>query len=413
VNRVLLIAFHFPPMSGSSGVHRTLKFASYLLEHGWEAAVLTANPRVHPNVSEDRLAEVPDALRVFRSFALDAAKDLSIFGRYPRFLSLPDRWMSWRYFAVPAGRRIIRRFKPDVIWSTHPIASAHQIAMSLARSNGLPWVADFRDPMTEADFPPDERLREHLRRLEGKVVARADRLVFTAPGTMQMYQDRYPEKDRRQMSIIENGYDEEAFTAAGPVMSVRDVSRPIVLLHSGLLYPSERDPTQFFKALAELREQRVVSPRVLQVVLRATGHDAFLRSVLQDLDLEDIVILKPPLPHRKAVAEMLRSDGLLLLQAANCNHQVPAKMYEYFYARKPILALTDPAGDTAAILQNCGYTNIARIDDSSDIKQRLMGFLGEIDKGRVVIADDDTIARYSRRAQAGQLSNLLRCLVHK
>jgi len=50
---------------------------------------------------------------------------------------------------------------------------------------------------------------------------------------------------------------------------------------------------------------------------------------------------------------------LLLLQASNCNSQIPAKVYEYLRAGKPILALTDPEGDTATLLRNLGINTIA------------------------------------------------------
>ena len=36
MKQVLMIAFHFPPYSGGSGIHRTLKFTRYLPEFGWE-----------------------------------------------------------------------------------------------------------------------------------------------------------------------------------------------------------------------------------------------------------------------------------------------------------------------------------------------------------------------------------------
>jgi len=42
--RLLLIAFHFPPLQGSTGVHRSLAFARYLGQHGWEVTVLTVTP---------------------------------------------------------------------------------------------------------------------------------------------------------------------------------------------------------------------------------------------------------------------------------------------------------------------------------------------------------------------------------
>ena len=64
----------------------------------------------------------------------------------------------------------------------------------------------------------------------------------------------------------------------------------------------------------------------------------------------------------RALAEQLAADGLLLFQAANCNHQIPAKLYEYLRAGRPILALTDAAGNTAATLRGAplNHTGVMR-----------------------------------------------------
>ena len=43
-NKVLVIAYYFPPM-GLSGVQRTLKFVKYLPDFDWQPVVLTSNPR--------------------------------------------------------------------------------------------------------------------------------------------------------------------------------------------------------------------------------------------------------------------------------------------------------------------------------------------------------------------------------
>ena len=45
MKKVLMVAYHFPPLAGSSGIQRTLRFAQQLPEFGWEPIVLTAHPR--------------------------------------------------------------------------------------------------------------------------------------------------------------------------------------------------------------------------------------------------------------------------------------------------------------------------------------------------------------------------------
>ena len=106
--RILLVAFHFPPIKASSGLERTLALTRHLPALGWEPLVLSASPRAYPAVSEERISQIPPDIVVRRPFARDASRTLSIAGRYPRWATLPDRWLSWMMGAVPVGLSMIR-----------------------------------------------------------------------------------------------------------------------------------------------------------------------------------------------------------------------------------------------------------------------------------------------------------------
>ena len=106
---------------------------------------------------------------------------------------------------------------------------------------------------------------------------------------------------------------------------------------------------------------------------------------------------------------MLRADGLLVLQASNCNEQVPAKIYEYMRARRPIVCLSDPAGDTAAVLSGSGVTRIAPLDDAAQIASLLEAFLGGARSGfSAERAQVDLASRWNRSAALARL--LEQCL---
>jgi hypothetical protein len=184
-------------------------------------------------------------------------------------------------------------------------------------------------------------------------------------------------------------------------------SARITLLHSGIIYRSERDPTQFFAALAALRSKGVVSADNLQLILRASGSEADFQGQVTRLGIADIVRFEAAIDYVAALREMLTVDGLVLLQAANCNSQIPAKLYEYLRARRPILALTDPAGDTAQTLDALGAGTIARLDSAAEIEAALLRFLQEIRGGTARLATTAAVATYSREHQAGEFAALL------
>ena len=410
MKRVLLVSFQYPPMTGTSGIQRALRFSQYLPEFGWEPIVLTAHARAYDRTSGDQIGDIPPHIHVERAFALDAAKHLALFGRYPRAFAVPDRWKTWRLGAVAAGMRLIRQLRPSAIWSTFPIPTAHRIGLSLRRRSGLPWVADFRDVMTEDDYPARLDLRRAWAALEAETIKGCSAAVFTTPGAAGMYAVRYGAEASRRISVIENGYDEQLFAGMAAGSGANGTAndggeRPLRLVHSGVIYPAERDPTAFFAALSELRGEGRVAASALRIVLRATGHDDYVARLVERAGIADMVEISPPVPYREALAEMLAADGLLLLQGQSCNRQIPAKLYEYLRSRKPVLGLA--AGDTAAALAAAGIGTIAPLEAKDEVKRALAEFIALVRAGQAPVATGSAIEQHSRRHKTQQLAELL------
>lgn len=406
---VLLIAFQFPPMRGSSAIQRTLRFAQHLPKFGWRPIVLTASPGAYEEVSNPAEDDT-GPMEVHRTRAFDAAKHLSVLGRYPRWLAMPDRWSSWKFSATLAARRLIREKQVDLVWSTFPIATAHQIGLSIARSSALPWIAEFRDPMWQGEaYPPDPHVNAVWRQLEGKVFESARRVIVTTPGAARDYRSRYRQFDADHIRIVENGFDESTFASAESRIRIRDARPPdpdrrLMLLHSGVVYPSERDPTCLFDALVAMKSRSDPAARRLRIVLRASGSDARYRNMIDERKIGDIVSLEPAIDYVSALEEMLTVDGLLILQAANCNAQVPAKIYEYFRAGRPIVALTDPVGDTAETLRHAGAGLVAPLDSAAGIAAVLTEFVRRTDARQWHPMAAAAVAGHSREHRTAEIA---------
>lgn len=409
MKRILMIAFHFPPLAGSSGIQRTLRFARHLPQFGWEPLVLTAEPRAYERVSDDQVDDVRAGSIVERAFALDSARHLAVMGRYPAFVARPDRWATWWLGAIPRGLAMIRKYRPEVIWSTYPIATAHRIGRTLHRLSGVPWVADFRDPMAQEGYPADPKTWQSFKRIEQDALHMAASSVFVTRGAARLYRSRYPDVPDERIAVIENGYDEDSFQLldasaedAGPL-----IPGTLTLLHSGVVYPSERDPTHFFQALRRMLDDGSLRAGELRVRLRASAHEALLGKLITTNRVVEVVELAAPIPYREALKEMMRADGLLVLQARNCNEQIPAKIYEYLRCRRPIIALTDPPGDTAEMLRRAGIDNIARLDSSEDIAHELRRFLDTLRRGAASLPNEAFMTAASRLERTRELARLL------
>lgn len=405
--KLLMVAYHFPPLVGSSGVHRSLNFARDLPGHGWQPMVLSAHPRSYPATSEETLRQLPAELQVVRAFALDAARHLSIQGKYPDFLSRPDRYTSWLLGAIPAGLALIRKERPNAIWSTYPIPSAHLIGLMLSRISGLPWIADFRDPMAHQGYPQDPVLWQSYLKVEQKVFSKASRMVFTTEGAARLYRERYPER-AADVHVIPNGYDEQAFDRAsqGAPRSL-PAQRPWTLLHSGIVYPEWRNPSALFAAVRALLDAGELRADQLNICFRAPVHEAWLQSLVDQHGLGGIVSILPAVSYEEALREMQAADALLALQSDDCGDQVPAKAYEYIRAGRPILGLAHPETDTGRLLLSAAMGPVCGLTDPTPIVSGLQAMLQAHHSGQSPTPNAQLVKASSRQAGTASLARLL------
>ncbi len=407
---ILMVAWHFPPCGEVSGTLRTLSMARGLRDAGWEPLILAPSTIAYPRRDASLLSDDEFAGRVFRSFALDAKRHLGLFGRYPARFARPDRWASWRIGAVPRGRRLIEKFRPRAVWSTFPIATAHWIAAELQARSGLPWIADFRDPMAYAEMPNTARDCNWQMALEARVIRQASACVFVTEGAREAYQRHYAEH-RVRFELIPNGYDENILAArrAHELARVQPPGGPLRLLHSGALYPEGRSPEPLFRVLSRLRAAGGAPPEGLRVTLRGvagTPEQGAYLELRSRYGLGDWVDFAPVLPRAEALREQLEADGLLLLQGTRFNAQIPAKAYEYLGLGKPVFALVDPDGESARLLQTEAIATVADAGDTTSAAAQLQSFLS-----RARAARGQPLAplpeRHARTEGAARLARLL------
>jgi hypothetical protein len=120
-----------------------------------------------------------------------------------------------------------------------------------------------------------------------------------------------------------------------------------------------------------------------------------------------MVRVLPSLSYADAHREMMEADVLMLFQGPSCNAQIPAKVYEYLYVGRPILALTDPEGDTGRLLAELGIRTTVPIDDVSAIKGLILQSIKEADNGTAYVPPRESIMGFSRSGTTEKLADLL------
>jgi glycosyltransferase involved in cell wall biosynthesis len=227
------------------------------------------------------------------------------------------------------------------------------------------------------------------------------------------YRQRYPDKQHASWQVIENGYDEALFAPHDHLSArspVRPDGQPVKLLHSGLLYPLGRNPLPFLKAVKELIENNQIN---LEVVFRGSGFKKEISEQINRLGLAQVVKILPTVSYDQAIQEMLQSDVLLVFQGAAFNKQIPAKLYEYLRAGRPILAMTDTGGETAKILRDWDGTYLANSESKDSIEYTLMNIIDDLKANKQLIRNPDQIKKVSRYVRTEQLNELLLSVLNK
>lgn len=405
---VLMVSWLYPPAGGTSGVLRTLKFSKYLPASGWIPHVLTARTSLYYRKDETLLRDIPHEAQVHRTFAVDTGRHLSIRGRHPVSLAVPDRYVGWLPFAVPRGLRVIRQAGVRALYSTSPTPTAHLVAACLKAATGLPWVADFRDPWVEEGIhPPPGTWRSRLESaLERQVLRRADRVSVTTPYMRGDFLARYPKLSADKVRVIYNGYDEEDFEGLdAPLRATR-----FEIVHAGLITQEFRNPLPLLRALASLIGDRLIPSRDAAITLLGAGawiESAEFAGLIKTLGLESVVQVIRRVPHREALRRLAGSAALLLLQASEDTRSlIPAKAFEYLRINRPILALT-LEGTTADLLKGMEHCHVLNPADEPGLRTTLLALYQLWQRSPEGVQVSRPIQRYSRRHLTGELAQLL------
>ena len=369
--KILIVSFAFPP-SNVIGAVRVGKLARYLDRRGHDVRVLTTDlvedrslpleisrERVFYTEYRQRRHWVERMVRMLRGRTAVAAEGRredvppqdgaparslrQTFRRhYFGVMHIPDMRADWVRTAIPAGRRLISEWKPEIIFASAPPNTGLMVASRLARTHKLPWVADFRDLWVDNPYYSEPGWRKRFDAiLEPRILRSAAGLVTVSP----IWAEQLRRRHRKDVTVVYNGYAEEDF----PPPALRaDPGEILTIRYMGSIYRGFRDPAALFSAIALLPDQ--LRTRI-NVEFFSDAGDAVLDAAAAHR-VENVVAVKPRVPYRRALALQMEADVLLLLQSSDQRDEgnLPAKLFEYLYARRPILFIGYERGVAARLV---------------------------------------------------------------
>jgi hypothetical protein len=358
MRRVLLLSTAFPP-DNMAGAARPGQLFKYLPENNYRPVVVASS--LHGSLTGDALVYRAPAAR-----ATATVSALAALGRaFTRYCAPYEDRLSWVPHAVAAAMALARSGPIDAIFSTSPSLAAHFAALWLKARLGLPWIADFRDPVRDNPARSRNWMYPYDAAVERLIVGRADRVTANTDTVAAAWQRRYPQWSDK-ISILWGCFDPEE-----PVEPALPLARPYrVLAHIGVLYGG-RHPGQLLTSLERLG----IAPSEYRVRLVGPVGDDILAEqgpLFDRMRASGLLEYSNRLvPREEATRERAAADYLVLLDLNELptSFQVPSKLMEYVRAGKPILAWTAKDSPVERILARCGIPYIA-IDPASPAPER-------------------------------------------
>jgi hypothetical protein len=225
-------------------------------------------------------------------------------------------------------------------------------------------------------------------------------LVTVSP----IWAEQLRKRHRKGAVVVYNGYAEEDFPPLAPRTEPGEI---LTIRYLGSIYRGFRDPSALFAAIALLPDQVRTH---INVEFFSDAGDAILAAAAAH-GVESTVAIKPRIPYRQALERQMEADILLLLQSSNQRDEgnLPAKLFEYLYARRPILFIGYERGIAARLVTERGAGLVS--NSPTEICNRLERWFDDKRAGRLERLNRSVSLGLSRDEQYAKLERLLENLL--
>jgi glycosyltransferase involved in cell wall biosynthesis len=401
MDKVLIVSYTFPPMSGVGG-RRWAKLSYALCESSQEVHVFCAKPGfgetsnwdVHSSLIINRVPKkYPQALnRVPKSFLDKIGYRLSLFilklftqGNYY------DRGVFWEkhfeYIYAYLQKNSIR----NLIVTGGPFSLLYYAAKLKMRNPEINYVADIRDEWGANEFYgfgllSENRKTEEFKRLKF-TLQHADRVLVPYPYMKEKYTQKVPDSANK-IKILPHGVD-AVFFRNKKIAQKHDT---INLVNFGSIHSGQEE------AMTNLASVLGKIPVHIQFYTHEKKYEYIFRSANI---IPNRVIYHNPVEEKKVAEKLSESDAALLFIPNHFKDSISTKFMEIIATRTPIVAIGIEGEASEFIIKN----KLGILIPYSDICFRMINLKAELDSLNYNDSFDTLPYHFSN--QAKQVINIL------
>lgn len=359
-----LFASSLPP-SSNVGVLRPLSFMRYACSAGWRIDAFCGEPAPTERQHGDELMA-----RVPREATLHV---VPVSSREPSYRLFPRVDGDFRK-ALAYAREAIEKLAgdpPDIVMASAPRFFSFVAALFVARRFRVPLVLDYRDEWTECPFDFVQKNGSDLT-WERRCLRHADAVLFTTESHRQHQLATFPQLAPEKAHLVSNGWDPDEFVEP-PGARERVKHQTLSIAYTGSL-AGQTPPHDF---LASLEQLIIDEPGWLERI-----HVQFIgrrgpraEEAIRAFRFPEVLEIIDHVGKREAIRRMQESDLLLIISRQGLERYLPAKLFEYLAARRPVLVY-GVRGEASQLVQQLGAGIVCPTGSAAALRDALLQLSG-------------------------------------
>ena len=285
---------------------------------------------------------------------------------------------SWTLPAALKGIQLVRQGKVDIVYSAASAWSASYAAWWIKKITGVKWIAEIHDPMVIRDDPQDDGTRPRKTRdgrfqqkLEHLICKDADHIWWFTQGALDYAKYRHPELGNKGFVV---------FPGANPPGSNEQLpsykkTDKLHIAHFGSL-ANDRSISTVISVLPEFFKKYPNAQSQLQINVYGAGLDDNTQRALQASPHAHNLVAHGRMENdpvsgksgRERIMAIMRSSDVLLMLHGDyewCAEYIPSKLYDYFWAYRPIWGITNRNPELDRILMGRNHYLSHTLDQQS------------------------------------------------
>ena len=297
------------------------------------------------------------------------------------FLQFDSQW-SWFLSASIKGSRLIKKYRPAMLYSTAGPPTTHLAGYILHKIYGLPWMAELHDPLILDDQHPRWHKYYFNRFVEKIVCSNASVVVYFTNRALKNANRRHPIKNKA--IVVRPGANPPDFHSVS-----YNKTDKIHFGHFGSL-DKTRNLEVLIRAFYELIRQKPDLERRIILDVYGCELDAVSRKALNKYPLGEVLVEHGRLEYdpetgksgRQQIMEAMKSMDVLVVlhggEGSVCYEYIPSKLYEYLLSGRPVLGLVETGTELEGFLIENNHASVDK-NDVSEVKNAIESYVDKWD----------------------------------